>query len=348
MKRCTKCILPETIPNITFDEQGVCNYCHGYKAMQLGNEEDLLDLFKKYPGKDYDVVLGLSGGRDSSFALYLLTQVYKKKVLAVHYKSPLSHEQGTLNAIAMAKALDTELVIITDKEDLHKKCFSNNVRAYYKKPSISMVSMMCIACKVKWIDIFDLAKQHGVRLVVAGSNPFEESSFKLAFQGIKEGSKHLYLKRFLKGVSEIIKNPRYINKDTFLTTLRAYVYLDSKSPMLKLIYPGIRKIDLFYYLDWDENTVVDTIRKYGWEKPDEAKTSWRFDCLVGKMKDYIYYSNYGFTEKDDFYSKLIRENKMTREDALSRINQENQEFGNEENLGRCLGVCGMTMAELKK
>lgn len=348
MKRCTKCILPETTPNITYDSEGVCNYCRDYQPVALSDDTALKELFEKYPGRDYDVVLGLSGGRDSSYALYVLTQIYKKRVLAVHYKSPLSHAQGTKNAIKMAEAFNTKLVMITDKDDLHTKCFSNNVKAYYKKPSIAMVSMMCIACKVKWIDIFNLAKQHNVKLIVAGSNPYEDTSFKLAFQGIKEGSKHLYLKRLMKGVREIIKNPRYLNKDTFMTTLRSYIYLDSKSPMLKLIYPGIRKIDLFYYINWDENLVVDTITPYGWEKPDEAKSSWRFDCLVGKMKDYIYYSSYGFTEKDDFYSKLIRENKLSREEALRRIESENAEVGNEEGLDQCLSVCGLNMADLKK
>lgn len=345
-RRCTKCILPDTTPYITFNSYGVCNYCSDHKSFRPRNDNSLEELFNKYPGEDYDCILGLSGGRDSSYALYALTQIYKKRVLAVHYRSPLSHEQGTNNAIRMAEAFNTKLMLITDKNDLHRKCFSNNIRAYFKKPSIAMASMMCVTCKAKWIDIFRIAKQHKVPLVIAASNPYEATSFKLAFQGIKHGSKHIYARRFIRGVEELIKNPRYLNKDTLLTTLLAYIYLDSKSPFVKLFYPKQQKIDIFYYVDWDEDMVIDTITKYGWKKPDNEKSTWRFDCWVGKMKDYIYYSNYGFTERDDFYSKLIRDNKLSREMALSRINNEN--VLDIEGIDNCLSICGLKMSDLIK
>lgn len=348
MKRCLKCVLPDTTPNITFDSDGVCNFCLSHKAIVARDDSSLKALFDQYPGEgDYDCVLGLSGGRDSSYALYLLTQVYKKRVLAVHYRSPLSHEQGTINAQRMADAFNTKLIIISDKNDLHRKTFSNNLKAYFKKPSPAMVSMMCVACKIKWIDIYRIAKENQVKLIVAASNPYESTEFKLGFQGIKPGDKHIYRKRLTTGIKEVVKNPRYINKDTLMTTLLAFAYLDSKSPVLKYLYPSQKKIDVFYYVDWDEQTVIDTITKYGWSKPSDASTSWRFDCVVGKVKDYIYYSNYGFTEKDDLYSKLIRDGKMTREAALQRLEKENVYVTDVAAVDSCLGVCGLKIADLK-
>lgn len=346
MRRCTNCILPETTPSIAFDEDGVCNFCGSHKHIAPLGGDALRALFDKYPGQKYDCILGLSGGRDSSYALYLLTQVYHKKVLAIHYRMPLSHEQATINARRIADAFGTKLQIIEDKNDLHRKCFTNNIKAYAKKPSLAMTSMMCVACKVKWIEIFDIAKNNGVKLIIAASNPYEDSSFKKIAHGIHLHNRYIFAHRFAAGVREILKNPSYINRDTFITTLRAFMYLDTKSPFLRLIYPGIKKIDLFYYLHWDEKTVLATILKYGWDKPKDEKSSWRFDCLVGKVKDYIYASNYGFTEKDDLYSKMIREGMMTRMEALARIEDEN--LPNTDAVEECLCRCGLCLKDLPK
>jgi len=345
MNRCTKCILPDTTPNIYFDSDGVCNFCHNHKPFSSKEHISMEEIFSQYPGGgDYDCILGLSGGRDSSYALYLLTQHYGKRVLAVHYRTPLSTEQGTNNAIRMAEAFNTELIILSDRNDIHTKAFVNNVRAYFKKPSVAMVSMMCVACKIKWKEIYKIAKQNEVKLIVAASNPYESTEFKRGFQGIKPGDKHIYLKRFNTGVKELIKNPRYLNKDTLFTTLLAFIYLDSKSPFLKILYPQTKKIDIFYHTDWDEKTVIDTITKYGWAKPGGENSTWRFDCVVGKIKDYIYLTNYGFTEKDDLYSKLIRDNKMSREEAMTRIKEEN--FIDIAACDDCLNGFGLKIADL--
>lgn len=344
MIRCTKCILPETTPNISFDAQGVCNYCLEQKRIIPHDDAELTKVFKKYKGDKYDCILGLSGGRDSSYALYLLTQKYNMHVLAVHYKSALSHEQGTINAIQMAKAFDVELIIITDKNNIHEKCFCNNIRAYSKKQRIAMISMMCVACKTKWIDIYKIAKSRKINLIVAASNPYESTSFKRAFQGIRSDSKHVYLRKLFKGLVELVRNPRYINGKTIVTTLRAYLYLNSKSPFLKIRYPKMRKIDIFYYTDWDENRVISTIRKYGWEKPADEISTWRFDCLAGKIKDYVYFTKYGFTEKDDLYSQMIRNNKLSRKEAIQRIEVEN--ILDEEKINNILSRCGLSINDL--
>ena len=67
LKRCTRCVIPETAPKVTFDEKGVCSYCASYKKPVLLGEEKLRALLdtQRRPGKKYDCVVGISGGRDS-------------------------------------------------------------------------------------------------------------------------------------------------------------------------------------------------------------------------------------------------------------------------------------------
>jgi len=87
MNFCTKCVLPDTFPGISFDEGGVCNYCRNTpvpdaeeKRVHLEKFEALLESRRsKHP---FDVLLAYSGGKDSTYTLSILTRRYKLKVLA--------------------------------------------------------------------------------------------------------------------------------------------------------------------------------------------------------------------------------------------------------------------------
>jgi len=78
MRRCTRCILPETFPGIRFDEDGVCNYCLEYKPVNVLGEEALVKVLDGYRGKgrEYDCIVPISGGRDSSFVLHQMEVWY--------------------------------------------------------------------------------------------------------------------------------------------------------------------------------------------------------------------------------------------------------------------------------
>jgi hypothetical protein len=92
IKRCTRCILPESLSNITFDEEGICNHCRKYEAdfknwdsikeRKFKEFEEILEKAKKLK-RPYDVLVPLSGGKDSTYALYLCTKIYGLKTLAV-------------------------------------------------------------------------------------------------------------------------------------------------------------------------------------------------------------------------------------------------------------------------
>ena len=79
LKRCTKCILPETMPFIIFDEEGVCNYCHNYQMKNIAKpKEELFKLVESYrkKGDIFDCIVPFSGGRDSSYGLHLIVNEF--------------------------------------------------------------------------------------------------------------------------------------------------------------------------------------------------------------------------------------------------------------------------------
>lgn len=86
LERCSKCILPANYPGISLDENGTCSLCKDYILTNyLGVEkfkEDISLILKKYPNRKYDCVLGLSGGRDSTYLLHILTKELNLKLIA--------------------------------------------------------------------------------------------------------------------------------------------------------------------------------------------------------------------------------------------------------------------------
>ena len=81
LKRCSKCVLPETFPGIKFDEKGECNYCKTYEPMNPLGEEKFIKLLSKYKGKgeEFDVLVPISGGRDSAYVLHQIVKKYKMR-----------------------------------------------------------------------------------------------------------------------------------------------------------------------------------------------------------------------------------------------------------------------------
>ena len=82
LKRCTKCVTPETHETIMFDDKGACNVCNNIKVKEtvdwVQRKVELGELIEQYRGKhDYDCLVPFSGGKDSSWTLYYLVKYYK-------------------------------------------------------------------------------------------------------------------------------------------------------------------------------------------------------------------------------------------------------------------------------
>ena len=92
MKICSRCIYDEKVPAINFDEEGICNYCKQIETISstfmTGTDEGkkifleiVDDIKKKGKGKKYDLIVGVSGGTDSSYLLHLAVELGKRNVV---------------------------------------------------------------------------------------------------------------------------------------------------------------------------------------------------------------------------------------------------------------------------
>ena len=123
----------------------------------------------------------------------------------------------------------------------------------------------------------------------------------LSFSG-KVGLLNYYVKNF-------IKNPRYINNSL----------IDSAAGYFHAFIGKDKPLALYKYVPWKEDKIVSTIiSEYDWETSPETETTWRIGDATAAFYNYIYSTMAGFTEDDDMLSNMVRENYITREEALKR------------------------------
>ncbi|KMT52516.1 glucosamine 6-phosphate synthetase [Pseudomonas fildesensis] len=327
LRRCTKCILPETMPYITFDASGVCNYCTTYKLRNVPKpKQEIFDLVAPYRRNGaLDCIVPFSGGRDSCYGLHLIVKELGMNPVTYTYDWGMVTDLGRRNISRMCAELGVENIIIADDIDKKRNNIAVNLRAWLKSPHLGMISILTSGDKHFFRHVETVKRQTGVGLNLWGVNPLEVTHFKAGFLGIPPDfeEKRVYMHGWQKQVEyqslrfkAMLKSPGYFNSSLWDTLSGEYY----RSFTEKKDYYHI-----FDYWSWDEKTIDDTlIGEYDWETAVDTSTTWRIGDGTAAFYNYIYYTVAGFSEHDTFRSNQIREGVMTRERALELVKDENQ------------------------
>ena len=325
MKKCSCCILPETMPFIEFDNDGVCNYCHSYKKMTFKPLEELFsiaDRIRKTDGSP-DCIVMFSGGRDSSYLLHYVVKELKLHPIAFTYDWGMSTPIGSANAQRMCDQLQVERVIVDKDAEKKLNNVRKNVNAWCKKPELGMVPLFMAGDKQFFLEVNKLAKERNINTIFIGTNPLEKTDFKTGFCGVSPnfGANRIYSLTLTKKLRligyylwQFIRNPAYINSSLFDTAKAFFSFYGAKQ----------EEVDIYKYIKWDEKIITDLlINQYGWERDPECQTTWRIGDGTAAFYNYIYYSTVGFTENDTLRSNQIREGAISRENALEMVKNDN-------------------------
>jgi predicted glutamine amidotransferase len=328
IKRCTKCILPETMPFIKFDSLGVCNYCNTYTPRNNPKpKEELFELMKPYrrKGKELDCIVPFSGGRDSCYGLHLIVNELKMKPVTYTYDWGMVTDLGRRNISRMCAQMGVENIIVAADISQKRKNIRMNLEAWLKSPHLGMMAMLTAGDKHFFRHVESIKKQTGINLNLWGVNPLEVTHFKTGFLDIEPDfeEKRVYshgvmkqLRYHSKRFKAMLESPSYFNSSLFDTLSGEYY----RSFTEKKDY-----YHLFDYWRWDEDEVNDTLlNQYDWEKSIDTSTTWRIGDGTAAFYNYVYFTVAGFTEHDTFRSNQIREGQITREKALKLVEDENQ------------------------
>ena len=326
LKRCTKCILPETMPFISFDSDGVCNYCHNYKLRNIPKpKEELFELIEPYRRKNKpDCIVPFSGGRDSSYGLHLIVNELKMTPITYTYDWGMVTGLGHRNISRMCAKLGVENITVAADTSKKRQNIAKNLKAWLKSPHLGMISILTAGDKHFFQHVETVKKQTGISLNLWGINPLEVTHFKAGFLGVKPDfeEKRVYMPGIsnqlnyqLLRLKAMLQSPGYFNSSLWDTLSGEYY----RSFAEKKDYYHI-----FDYWQWDEKIINETLSQYDWELAPDTNTTWRIGDGTAAFYNYIYYTVAGFTEHDTFRSNQIREGQITREEALKLVKDENR------------------------
>lgn len=327
IRRCSKCILPSNYPFIKFDNNNVCNYCLNYKKHKI-DEETLLKNLEKYRSNNnkYDCLVGLSGGRDSVYGLYLLKEKYNMNPLAYSYDWGFMGEMARLNISNICGRLGVEVILRADDIEKFRYYNSLNCKALLSKLKLGMVPIVQSLDK-KYLSFGNkIAKDNDIELVIhCGGHPYEQREFLIGFTGVDQKIKQNQLtytynivNKFRIGfyyLVNFLKNPKYFNA-AFFENLKSYY---------RTFFEINDRLHLYDYIEWDEKKIDKKINELGFiNSKDYGENQWRMGDTQTAFNNYIYKNLCGFTEYDEFRSHQIRDEKLTRNEAIKLINEENK------------------------
>jgi len=345
-KLCNKCILPENYSGVVFNSEGVCNYCVNEQEPHfMGKQklkEDIKEILDKSPDRKYDCLVGLSGGRDSTYLLWYIVKELNLKPLAVFIDSGYIPEQTYENIQNTVNILNVDLKIL--KHNYQKRTFKWYYNAWFKRPVPATLVTFCTGCR---LGIDDLLKKEARKLRIPlhfeGGTPFEGKSYKKNI--IRTNPEKKSISSLLLGyLKQSLLNPLLVINpvNLYVQTMEFYNIYLKKQPKDNAVY-----LHLFSYIKWQEKVVEATItEKLNWKKYPGLRSNYRGDCEIGIIRQLLYYKLLGYNDKDDHLSCLIRNGQLTRDEALNRI--DNEHYVPKEVLEKICSKLGISYKKLEK
>lgn len=301
---CTNCVMDTSDPNIRFDENGVCDHCHDFETSVKPNWhtdergrtelEKIIDEIKKSgKGRDFDCLLGLSGGVDSSYMLHMAVKEFGLRPLVFHVDGGWNSELAVHNINVMIDKLGldlyTEVINWEEMRDFQLAFFKSGV------PHLDIPQDHAFIAT-----LYQFAEKYKIKYILNGGN--------LSTECVQYPMEWFYYGTDMKQIKDIIRRFGTIKMETypFSSVLRHKVYLK----YLK----GVRVVKPLNNIPFYKNDALLFLQKeYGW-KPYPQK---HFESRFTKFYEgYWLYERFGYDTRRVQLSSLILTGQMTRDEAL--------------------------------
>jgi hypothetical protein len=325
LKRCTKCVLPETYPFIKFDENGLCNFCKNFKKKKILGEQELLNLietqYKKL--KHRRCLVGLSGGFDSCYTLYAAKKLLNLDPIAYTYDWGLTTDYARINQSIICQKLGVEHVIRTDDLSKKRNYIKLNLINWLKQTHPGMIPILMAGDKKFLYHEKKIRNQLNIPITFFGTGDQTENRpfyYFLAGADYEESKNNLVVMNEVSLKTKInlglfytwnyFKNPGYFNY-SFPDNLKAYYYS---------FFDDHKYYGYFDYVDFEEEKISNLIKDYELETDNKyGKVLWRMGDGQSSLNNLLYTALCGFSEIDDYESTKVRLGRITRSVALQSV-----------------------------
>jgi N-acetyl sugar amidotransferase len=301
LRICTRCVYDETVPSITFDDDGVCNYCHMHDDLDrrypTGKEGERLlgtlaeEIRKAGRRKKYDCIVGVSGGCDSSFMLHKAVEMGLRP-LAVHFDNTWNSAVATQNIYNVLDEIGVDLqTLVVDNEeynDIYRAFLMSGLKDVDAPTDIALATTLYLA-----------AEQHGVKYILEGHSFRTEGISPLGW---------LYMDgKFIESV----------HRRFGTLPMRSYPNLTLARFVRWAAFRNIRRIRPLWYCPYDKEAAKRLLAdRYGWQWYGGHHLENRFTAFY---HSYLMPRRAGIDQRALGHAALVRSGQLDRAVALSQL-----------------------------
>lgn len=302
---CTRCVMDTTASDIVFDENGFCNYCTTFLKrieeaqakiadLQLHRDELISAIKADGKGKKYDCIVGVSGGVDSSYALYLAVK-HGLRPLAVHLDNGWNSEEASQNIANMVDKLGVDLythvIDWEENRDLQLSFFKANVVDIELLMDNAMLALN-----------YQQAAKYGIRYILFGYNMATEGmSIPLGWNHYKRD----------------VYNIRQIHKRFGSHPIKTHPLFPTTDYLRYKFIHKIKGVSFLNYFPYNKSEALDILQNEFGYKPYPYK---HYESVFTRFyQGYILPRKFGYDKRRVHLSTLIISGQMTREEALKLL-----------------------------
>ncbi len=313
MNYCKKCVQPDTRPGIELSKAGVCNACIGSeekvkKIDWVKRRRELENILKKFRSKNssyYDCIVPVSGGKDSTYQVYMVKNVLKMNPLTVTYRYADRTRLGQKN-LDNLRRLGVDHIEISPNPEVEKKFISKTFVKLGDPCIPDHMGIFAVALRV--------AINYKIPLIIWGENP------QLEYGGTAGDRNNPFLDaKWLEehGTLQGTMAEDWVDEDLSLNDL--FIYRFPKQN--ELVKAKLSSIFLGYYLPWDPVDNYKIAKRVGFKKSSIGPKMGLYDfadldSTNMVIHHYIKWLKFGMTRLNDHISVEIRNGRMARSEGI--------------------------------
>lgn len=305
---CSRCVMDTTDSAIEFDENGICDHCRNFdknikpywnpNKNRLDELEEIAKKIRKEgKGRDYDCILGLSGGADSSYLAYIVKEIMHLRPLVFVVDTGWNLNVAVENIEKMVKGLNldmyTEVVNWKEMRDLQLAFFKSSISSCDQPQDHSIFA-----------GLYNYAVKHNIKYVLTGSNSSTEF--------IRPPVEWIYLNDIV-----MLKD---IHKEFGKVPLKKFPMCGMlKYKIIYKYFYGLKRIYPLDYVIYDKEKAQEFLeKKYGWTKYENKHYE---NVFTRFFEGYYLPKKFGFDTRKNVLSNQILVGTMTREEALKILSK---------------------------
>lgn len=317
MKYCTRCVMPDTRPGISFDENGVCSGCRSHEAKKNTDWdkrwkefEELCDKYRGMNGNGYDCMIAVSGGKDSHYQVHMMKNVMKMNPLLVSVEDnfPMT-EAGLHNIQNISEEFGCNIISLKPDRKTQKTIMRYTFEKY-GKPTWFIDRLI-------YTYPLQMALKFNTPLLVYGENVSHE------YGGVNAEETYSARNQVMNGVADSISNEE----------LTSNTGVDEKALAI-LDVPGgeqLATLDpmyLSYFIPWSSVGNYYFAREHGfhdltgeWDRTQTVENFDQVDSRAYLIHPWMKYPKFGHSAATDYASRFVRYGLISREEAVKLVKE---------------------------